>query len=169
LVGKSLLATALCRIFRQDGYSVAPFKAQNMSLNSYVTLDSAEIGRAQVVQAQAAEVMPTAEMNPILLKLEVDYRSQLIVIGRRAGTIESRKFNRRRADLWHVVVDVLDKLRDEFDVVVIEGASSPAEINLREGDIVNMEVPFTLTFRCCWWEASTRRVCSPRSTARSFF
>lgn len=140
LVGKSLLATALCRIFRQDGYSVAPFKAQNMSLNSYVTLDGAEIGRAQVVQAQAAEVMPTAEMNPILLKPEVDYRSQLIVMGRRAGTIESRKFNRRRADLWHVVVDALDKLRDEFDVVVIEGAGSPAEINLREGDIVNMEV-----------------------------
>ena len=140
LVGKSLLATALCRIFRQDGYSVAPFKAQNMSLNSYVTLDGAEIGRAQVVQAQAAEVMPTAEMNPILLKPEVDYRSQLIVMGRRAGTIESRKFNRRRADLWHVVVDALDKLRDEFDVVGIEGAGSPAEINLREGDIVNMEV-----------------------------
>ena len=98
-MGKSLLATAVCRIFRQDGYRLAPFKAQNMSLNSYVTLDGAEIGRAQVVRAQAAEVMPTAEMNPILLKPEVGYRSQLIVMDRRAGTIESRKFNQRRADL----------------------------------------------------------------------
>ena len=139
-VGKSLLATALCQIFRQDGYNVAPFKAQNMSLNSYVTLDGAEIGRAQVVQAQAAEVIPTAEMNPILLKPEVDYRSQLIIMGRPAGVIESRSFNQRREGLWDVVVGALDKLRSEYDVVVIEGAGSPAEINLRRGDIVNMEV-----------------------------
>ena len=139
-VGKSLLATALCRIFRQDGYSVAPFKAQNMSLNSYVTPDGAEIGRAQVVQAEAAEVLPTADMNPILLKPEADYRSQLVVMGRPKGVMESTAFTQRRKGLWRVVADALDRLRSDFDVVVIEGAGSPAEINLRRGDIVNMEV-----------------------------
>ncbi len=139
-VGKSLLATALCRIFKQDGYSVAPFKAQNMSLNSYVALDGAEIGRAQVVQAEAAGVLPTADMNPVLLKPEVDHRSQLIVMGKPVGTLESRVFNRRKEGLWDAVTGALDRLCSEFDVVVIEGAGSPAEINLRQGDIVNMEV-----------------------------
>ena len=129
-VGKSLLATALCRIFRQDGYRVAPFKAQNMSLNSYVTADGAEIGRAQAVQAEAAGVAPTADMNPVLLKPEVDYRSQLIVMGRPAGRVESRDFNRPRPGLWEQVAQALDRLRSGFDVVVIEGAGSPAEINL---------------------------------------
>ena len=139
-VGKSLLVTALCRIFRQDGHSVAPFKAQNMSLNSYVTLDGAEIGRAQVVQAEAAGVLPTADMNPVLLKPEADHRSQLIVMGKPAGTLESRVFNQKKEGLWDAVSGALDRLRAEFDVVVIEGAGSPAEINLRQGDIVNMEV-----------------------------
>ena len=139
-VGKSLLATALCRIFRREGYRVAPFKAQNMSLNSFVTHDGAEIGRAQAVQAEAARVLPTADMNPILLKPEADYRSQLVVMGRPGGVIESRFFNRRKDGLWEVVTAALDRLRSEFDLVVIEGAGSPAEINLRQGDIVNMEV-----------------------------
>ena len=129
-VGKSLLVTALCRIFKQDGYSVVPFKAQNMSLNSYVTPDGAEIGRALAVQAEAAGVLPTADMNPILLKPEVAYRSQLVVMGRPAGSLESRAFNRRKDSLWQVVTDALDRVRSEFDVVVIEGAGSPAEINL---------------------------------------
>ena len=139
-VGKSLLATGLCRIFRQDGYSVAPFKAQNMSLNSFVTTDGAEIGRAQAVQAQAAGVLPTADMNPVLLKPEADYRSQLIVMGRPAGHIDSKRFNEPKPGLWEAVTGALDRLRAEFDMVVIEGAGSPAEINLRRGDIVNMEV-----------------------------
>ena len=139
-VGKSLMATALCRIFRQDGYSVAPFKAQNMSLNSFVTPAGAEIGRSQAVQAEAAGVLPSTEMNPVLLKPEVDYRSQLVVMGRPVGHLESKNFNRRKDGLWDVVAGALDRLRDEFDVVVIEGAGSPAEINLRQGDIVNMEV-----------------------------
>jgi adenosylcobyric acid synthase len=139
-VGKSLLVTALCRIFRQDGHSVAPFKAQNMSLNSFVTPDGAEIGRAQAVQAEAAMVTPSAHMNPILLKPEVDYRSQLVVMGRPRGHLESRNFNRRKEGLWGTVTESLDRLRAEFEVVVIEGAGSPAEINLRRGDIVNMEV-----------------------------
>ena len=139
-VGKSLLVTALCRIFRQDGYRVAPFKAQNMSLNSYVTSDGAEVGRAQAVQADAAEVPVMAEMNPVLLKPEVDYRSQLVVMGRPMGSLESRDFGTRKNDLWEIVTAALDRLRADFDVVVIEGAGSPAEINLRQGDIVNMEV-----------------------------
>ena len=139
-VGKSLMATALCRIFRRQGYRVAPFKAQNMSLNSYVTPDGAEIGRSQAVQAEAAEVPPSADMNPVLLKPEVDYRSQLVVMGRPVGQLESKNFNRRKEGLWEVVAGALDRLRASFDVVVIEGAGSPAEINLRQGDIVNMEV-----------------------------
>ncbi|MGH2542826.1 MAG: cobyric acid synthase, partial [Ardenticatenaceae bacterium] len=139
-VGKSLLVTALCRILRQDGYSVAPFKAQNMSLNSAVTPDGAEIGRSQAVQAEAAGILPTADMNPILLKPEVDYRSQIVVLGRPAGHLESRNFNRRKDSLWETVTSTLDRLRSEYDIVVIEGAGSPAEINLRQGDIVNMEV-----------------------------
>ena len=139
-VGKSLLATALCRIFRQDGYRAAPFKAQNMSLNSSVTPEGAEIGRAQAVQAEAAGVAPTVDMNPVLLKPEVDYRSQLIVMGKPEGHIESRRFNNRKNSLWEVVSGALDRLRSQFEVVVIEGAGSPAEINLRHGDIVNMKV-----------------------------
>ncbi len=139
-VGKSLLVTALCRILRQDGHDVAPFKAQNMSLNSHVTPGGAEIGRSQAVQAEAAGVLPVGEMNPILLKPEMDYRSQLVVMGRPVGVLESRNFNRRKDGLWEVVASSLDSLRSQFDVVVIEGAGSPAEINLRRGDIVNMEV-----------------------------
>ena len=139
-VGKSLLATALCRIFMQDGHRVAPFKAQNMSLNSDVTVDGAEIGRAQAVQAEAAGVLATADMNPVLLKPELDYRSQLVVMGKPRGHLDSSSFNRRKEQLWDTVTQSLDRLRAEFDVVVIEGAGSPAEINLRQGDIVNMEV-----------------------------
>ena len=139
-VGKSLLVTALCRILRQDGHSVAPFKAQNMSLNSGVTPDGAEIGRSTLVQAEAAGVLPSVDMNPILLKPEADHRSQLVLMGSPQGHIQSHVFNRRRSDMWDAVTSSLARLRDEHDVVVIEGAGSPAEINLRDGDIVNMEV-----------------------------
>jgi adenosylcobyric acid synthase len=139
-VGKSLLTTAMCRILMQDGYRVAPFKAQNMSLNSYVTTDGAEIGRAQAVQADAAGISPTADMNPVLLKPEGDRRSQIVLMGRPAGHLDAQHFNQRGARLWKAVAASLDRLRASFDVVVIEGAGSPAEINLRQGDIVNMEV-----------------------------
>ncbi len=97
-VGKSLMVTALCRIFRQDGYDVAPFKAQNMSLNSYVTADGAEIGRSQVAQAETADVEPTADMNPILLKPEIDHRSQIIVHGKPVGRLESKNFINAKSD-----------------------------------------------------------------------
>lgn len=139
-VGKSLIVAALCRILRQDGRSVAPFKAQNMSLNSGVTPGGHEIGRSTLVQAEAAGVLPGVDMNPILLKPEADHRSQLVLMGRPAGHIEAYNFNRRRTDMWETVTAALARLRAEHDVVVIEGAGSPAEINLRHGDIVNMEV-----------------------------
>src|SRR5487761_670751 len=139
-VGKSVLATALCRILRQDGYRVAPFKAQNMSNNSYVTADGGEIGRAQAVQAEAAGVPPEVVMNPVLLKPEADHRSQIVLNGRPHGTVQSSGFLELKPTLWPSVTAALDELRQRFEVVVIEGAGSPAEINLRSGDIVNMRV-----------------------------
>src|SRR5579884_2013899 len=118
-VGKSLLVTALCRILRQDGVRVAPFKAQNMSNNSYVTADGLEIGRAQAAQAEAAGVEATAEMNPILLKPEADHRSQIVVLGRPRGHVGGDQFLSSKADLWPTVTASLDRLREQFDVIVI--------------------------------------------------
>ena len=136
-VGKSVLTAALCRIFRQDGFRVAPFKAQNMSNNSYVTPDGREIGRAQ---AEAAAIESSAEMNPILLKPESDNRSQVVVLGKPVESLTAQEYYSRMEYLWSVVSQSLDRLRAEFEVVVIEGAGSPAEINLREKDLVNMRV-----------------------------
>jgi adenosylcobyric acid synthase len=138
--GKTLLVAGLCRLLRADGWSVAPFKAQNMSLNAYVTRDGGEIGRAQAVQAEAAGIEPTVEMNPILLKPEAERRSQLIVRGQVAGSFGVRDYYRQKAELWPVVAASLDTLRAHYDIVVIEGAGSPAEPNLRAGDLVNMRV-----------------------------
>jgi adenosylcobyric acid synthase len=139
-VGKSTLAAALCRILRQDGWNVAPFKAQNMSLNSFVTADGGEMGRAQVVQAEAACVEPTVDMNPILLKPEGHSRSQVIVHGVPVSTLEAVDYFKRKDTMWPSVAESLDRLRAEYDVVVIEGAGSPAEVNLKARDIVNMRV-----------------------------
>ena len=139
-VGKSVLVAALCRIFRQDGFSVAPFKAQNMSNNSYVTADGGEIGRAQAVQAEAAGVDPTVEMNPILLKPESDSRSQVVVLGKPGRSVGPGYYARAKPRLWQVVRRSLDKLRGQYDLVVIEGAGSPAEINLKRTEMVNMRV-----------------------------
>lgn len=138
--GKSLLVTALCRIFRQDGFSVAPFKAQNMSLNSYATPDGGEIGRAQAVQAEAAGIEPMVEMNPILLKPEADDRSQVVVMGHPYATAPARDYYSLKSVLWPKVVESLEVLRSRFEIVVIEGAGSPAEINLKDDEIVNMRV-----------------------------
>jgi len=139
-VGKSFLAAGLCRLYARRGLRVAPFKAQNMALNSAVTPDGAEIGRAQAVQAEAAGVPPEAAMNPILLKAEGDSSCQVVVMGRSAGSFSAVAYRALRDTLWPQVADALDGLRGRFDLVVIEGAGSPAEVNLREGEIVNMRV-----------------------------
>lgn len=138
--GKSLMATALCRIFAQDGLRVAPFKAQNMSLNSFVTPDGGEFGRAQAVQAEAARVAPTVEMNPILLKPEGNRKSQVVVMGKPTRVASAREYYEMKLRLWPLVTRALDTLRSQYDIVVIEGAGSPAEINLKEHEIVNMRV-----------------------------
>ena len=139
-VGKSLLVTALCRIFRQDGYDVAPFKAQNMSLNSGVTARGDEMGRAQIVQAQAARVDPDARMNPILLKPHSDTGSQVVVLGQPAGHMGVIEYFQKKRDLWPTVRQAYDELAASHDIMVLEGAGSPGEINLKSHDLVNMRM-----------------------------
>ena len=137
-VGKSLLAAALCRIFRQDGYRVAPFKSQNMALNSFITASGGEMGRAQVVQAEAAGIAPDVRMNPILLKPTTDSGSQVIVNGCVLGNLRAMDYYARKRELLPAVMTAYESLDSEYDVIVIEGAGSPAEINLKQGDFVNM-------------------------------
>jgi len=139
-VGKSVIVTALCRIFRQDGFKVAPFKAQNMALNSFVTREGGEIGRAQAVQAEAAGIEPSVDMNPVLLKPEAEAKSQVIVLGKVAKNLEASQYYDYAPYLLGVIHDSLNRLCSNYDIVVIEGAGSPAEINLKEREIVNMRV-----------------------------
>jgi adenosylcobyric acid synthase len=138
--GKSIMVAALCRIFRQDGYKVAPFKAQNMALNSFVTAGGGEMGRAQVVQAEAAGIAPTVDMNPVLLKPTTDTGCQVIVLGKVARTISARDYYKYTPALLETVKAALERLRSRYDIVVIEGAGSPAEINLKDREIVNMRI-----------------------------
>ena len=136
--GKSLLCAGLCRIFAQDGYKVAPFKSQNMALNSAITEEGLEMGRAQVVQAQAAGVEPTADMNPILLKPTSNVGSQVIVRGVPRGTMGAVDYYKYKSQLIPDIMESYRRLDEEYDIIVIEGAGSPAEINLKEDDFVNM-------------------------------
>lgn len=136
--GKSLLAAGLCRIFKQDGYRVAPFKSQNMALNSFITEDGLEMGRAQVMQAEAAGIKPSVLMNPILLKPTNDVGSQVIVNGEVLGTMSARDYFAYKKQLIPKVMEAYHKLEEAYDIIVIEGAGSPAEINLKKEDIVNM-------------------------------
>lgn len=136
--GKSLLAAGLCRIFRQDGYRTAPFKSQNMALNSFITADGGEMGRAQVVQAEAAGIAPDVRMNPILLKPTTDVGSQVIVNGQVQGNMRAMEYYRRKREYIPAVMEAYESLAAEYDVIVIEGAGSPAEINLKQDDLVNM-------------------------------
>jgi len=139
-VGKSVIVAALCRIFYQDGFRVAPFKAQNMALNSFITKDGGEMGRAQVVQAEACGIEPTVDMNPILMKPTSDMGSQIIVQGKPVGNMQAQEYRNYKSKLVSVVKDSFLKLAGNYEVIVIEGAGSPAEINLREDDIVNMRM-----------------------------
>ena len=136
--GKSFLVAGLCRIFRQDGYRVAPFKSQNMALNSFITADGREMGRAQVVQAEAAGIAPDVRMNPILLKPTSDVGSQVIIMGEAHGNRTAREYWGHKKALLPVIKEAFDSLAAENDIIVIEGAGSPAEINLKQDDIVNM-------------------------------
>lgn len=137
-VGKSILVTALCRIFKQDGFSVCPFKSQNMSLNSYITLDGKEMGRAQVLQAYAAGLEPEVYMNPILLKPTSDKKCQIIVNGKVFGNSTAMQYHNMKLEFRDMLKEQFEKLEKNFDIIVMEGAGSPAEINLRDRDIVNM-------------------------------
>jgi adenosylcobyric acid synthase len=140
-VGKSVLAAAFCRIFYQEGYQVAPFKAQNMALNSFITREGGEMGRAQVVQAQAAGIEPDVRMNPVLLKPTGHTGSQVIVLGKAQGTLSALKYHGEyQRTTWPIVEKALHELLSENEIIVIEGAGSPAEVNLKQNDIVNMRV-----------------------------
>jgi adenosylcobyric acid synthase len=139
-VGKSLVVAALCRTFKQDGWRVVPFKAQNMALNSFATRDGREVGRAQAMQADAAGADVTVEMNPVLIKPEADSFAQIIVMGKPWARLPAGEYMRRRGELWNVVTAALDALRAQNEIVVIEGAGSPVELNLRRGDLVNMPI-----------------------------
>lgn len=136
--GKSLITAGLCRIFMQDGYKVAPFKSQNMALNSFITKDGLEMGRAQVMQAEACGILPDVRMNPILLKPTSDMGSQVIVNGEVRGNMAAKHYFAHKTELIPDVMKAYESLASEYDIIVIEGAGSPAEINLKQQDIVNM-------------------------------
>ena len=137
-VGKSVIVTGLCRIFAKKGYNVAPFKAQNMALNSYITKDGKEMGRAQVVQAEAAMISPHVDMNPVLIKPNSDTGAQIIIHGEAIGNMSAIKYHNFKKEAKKYVLESFSRLSEKFDIIVMEGAGSPAEINLIENDIVNM-------------------------------
>ncbi|KAB3532922.1 cobyric acid synthase [Alkaliphilus pronyensis] len=137
-VGKSLLTAALCRIFFQDGYRVTPFKSQNMALNSFITEEGLEMGRAQVIQAEASNIAPSAKMNPILLKPTAEKAAQVIIKGKVYKNMTASQYHEFKPQLKTMIKEIYEELSNSFDIVVIEGAGSPAEINLKENDIVNM-------------------------------
>lgn len=137
-VGKSLITAGLCRVFHEDGYRVAPFKSQNMALNSYITQDGLEMGRAQAMQAEACGIRPSVYMNPILLKPTTDMGSQVIVNGRPVGNMPAKEYFAYKKQLIPDILKAYEELSSRNDIIVVEGAGSPAEINLKKDDIVNM-------------------------------
>jgi adenosylcobyric acid synthase len=139
-VGKSLIVSGLCRIFSNRGISVAPFKAQNMALNSFITKEGAEIGRAQALQAEAARIEPSVYMNPVLLKATGEAGCQVIMNGRVYANMTARQYYSFKDEAWKAVTDAYERLSKKYDLIVIEGAGSPAEINLRNDEIVNMSI-----------------------------
>jgi len=147
-VGKSILAAAFCRILKQDGYRVAPFKAQNMALNSFITPEGGEMGRAQVVQAEAAGIAPHVDMNPILLKPTSLMGSQVIVHGRVIGNFQAREYYEHKKSLVSAVRESFERLARQYEVVVLEGAGSAVELNLKEHDLVNLAMADMADARC---------------------
>lgn len=139
-VGKSVITAAMGRILKNDGFSPAPFKAQNMALNSFVTKDNLEIGRAQAVQAEACKIEPLAEMNPILLKPSGDNLSQVVVLGKPVGNLRAKEYFCKKDTMWNVVESSFRKISEKYNPIVIEGAGSISELNLKNNDIVNMPV-----------------------------
>ena len=139
-VGKSLIVAGLCRILKQDGYSVAPFKSQNMALNSFITKEGLEMGRAQVMQCEAAGIEPSVLMNPILLKPTNETGSQVILNGKAIGNYNAKEYFKKRKEFLPEIQKAYEILQKQYDVIVIEGAGSPAEINLKQNDIVNMGI-----------------------------
>ncbi|MES0342380.1 MAG: cobyric acid synthase, partial [Candidatus Humimicrobiaceae bacterium] len=137
-VGKSVTVAAICRILKQDGYSVCPFKSQNMALNSFVTASGGEMGRAQVVQAEACGLEPEVFMNPILIKPVADTQAQIIFMGKVLKNMSASEYDKNKKFYLDKIKELLDDIRKKFDYVIIEGAGSPAEINLLKNDIVNM-------------------------------
>lgn len=136
--GKSLLVTALCRIFKQDGYKVAPFKSQNMGSSSVILANGKEMSRPQVIQARAAGIEPDVRMNPILLKPTSDMSSQVVINGEAQGNMSAKDYFKRKPDYVPNIMEAYKSLAQEYDIIVLEGAGSPAELNLKESDIVNM-------------------------------
>ena len=148
-VGKSIITAGLGRVFADDGYRVAPFKAQNMSLNSAATPDGGEIGRAQALQAEACRVMPSIDMNPVLLKPSTDTGAQVVLLGKIWGQVTASDYHTRRVEqLFPEVLGAYRRLAGEYELILLEGAGSPAEINLREHDIVNMRMAHAADAAC---------------------
>lgn len=139
-VGKSVIVAGLCRIFSQEGFKTAPFKAQNMALNSFITKIGGEIGRAQAIQAQAANIEPTVDMNPILMKPTHDTSAQIIIRGKSIGNMDALTYTKYKKNLIPIIAESYQRLKKNYDVIIIEGAGSPAEINLKRHDIVNMKM-----------------------------
>src|SRR4029434_2997296 len=148
-VGKSILTAGLGRVLAEEGYRVAPFKAQNMSLNSAATPDGGEIGRAQALQAEACRAIPRVEMNPVLLKPSTDTGAQVILLGKMWAQVTAWDYHTRRVEqLFPEVLDAYKRLAKDHDLILLEGAGSPAEINLREHDIVNMRLAHSADGAC---------------------
>ena len=164
--GKSILVTGLCRVLARAGLSVAPFKPQNMALNSAVTVEGGEIGRAQALQAQACGLEPGNDMNPVLLKPNTDIGAQVIVHGKVDSTLDALAYHERKPALLHAVMESYRRLQDRYEYIVVEGAGSPAEINLRDRDIANMASPNRPIARSSWLPISTREAYSPTWSAR---